>query len=162
MLMVIVEEYSDTFKNRIIDLILDIQNHEFNIQITADQQPDLSAIEQYYQHGNGNFWVATSDDKLVGTIALLDIGSRQVALRKMFVHRAYRGKKTGLSSLLLGTAVTWSRAKKIREIFLGTTSTFIAAHRFYEKNHFQEIKKEKLPDTFPLMEVDTKFYKKYL
>lgn len=160
--MVVVEEYSDTFKDRIIDLILDIQNHEFNIPITAEQQPDLSTIEQYYQHGNGKFWVATIGDKLVGTIALLDIGSRQVALRKMFVHRAYRGKKTGLSSLLLATAVTWSRTKNVREIYLGTTSKFIAAHRFYEKNHFQEIKKEKLPDTFPLMEVDTTFYKMYL
>lgn len=77
--MVTIEEYTDTFQNRIIDLILDIQNNEFNIPITAEQQPDLSTIKQYYLHGNGNFWVATIDGKLVGTISLLDIGNIYVS-----------------------------------------------------------------------------------
>jgi hypothetical protein len=34
-----------------------------------------------------------------------------------------------------------------------------AAHRFYEKNGFSEIKKAELPPNFPLLQVDTKFYK---
>jgi hypothetical protein len=33
---------------------------------------------------------------------------------------------------------------------------------FYEKNNFIEIKEEELPDEFPVMEVDKKFYCYYL
>ncbi|MES1217848.1 MAG: GNAT family N-acetyltransferase, partial [Bacteroidota bacterium] len=36
---------------------------------------------------------------------------------------------------------------------------FIAAQRFYEKNGFKEIRKQELPETFPVMEVDIKFYR---
>jgi hypothetical protein len=43
-------------------------------------------------------------------------------------------------------------------IYLGTTAEFIAAHKFYEKNGFTEVPKANLPETFPVMAVDTKFY----
>ncbi len=36
---------------------------------------------------------------------------------------------------------------------------FHAAHRFYVKNGFTEIEKGALPSAFPIMEVDTKFYR---
>jgi hypothetical protein len=48
--------------------------------------------------------------------------------------------------------------RSIRDIFLGTTPHFLAAHRFYEKNGFCEIAKSALPASFPVMEIDTKFY----
>jgi hypothetical protein len=43
-------------------------------------------------------------------------------------------------------------------VFLGTTPFFRAAHRFYEKHGFSQIPKQRLPSSFPIMEVDTKFY----
>jgi RimJ/RimL family protein N-acetyltransferase len=50
----------------------------------------------------------------------------------------------------------------VTEIYLGTTAEFLAAHRFYEKNGFKEIAKSQLPPAFPIMAVDTKFYKQQL
>jgi RimJ/RimL family protein N-acetyltransferase len=47
----------------------------------------------------------------------------------------------------------------VTEIFLGTTPHFLAAHKFYERNGFQEISKDKLPETFPNIKVDSKFYR---
>lgn len=46
----------------------------------------------------------------------------------------------------------------MREITLGTTAKFLAAHRFYEKNGFSEVDRAALPDRFAVMVVDTKFY----
>ena len=46
----------------------------------------------------------------------------------------------------------------VAAVYLGTTAKFLAAHRFYEKNGFREIAREALPDSFPVMAVDTKFY----
>ena len=102
---------------------------------------------------------STIDDKIIGTISLLDIGNRKAALRKMFVDKNYRGKEFGVGQRLLNTLVDWSKRKGFTEIFLGTTEKFIAAQRFYEKNGFKEIEKRELPEAFPVMEVDIKFYR---
>jgi GNAT superfamily N-acetyltransferase len=150
------------FEDQVVELILEIQRNEFGMQITADQQPDLRQIETFYQVFDGNFWVALSDSQVVGTISLLDIGSSQGALRKMFVDRKFRGSHLGTSRRLLETLIDWCGGLSIREILLGTTPYFVAAHRFYEKNGFSEIPKSTLPTSFPIMEVDTKFYRRRL
>ena len=155
----ILKEYSNEYQAQVIDLILHIQKQEYNIQITEEDQPDLFTIEEFYQTGNGNFWVAIYDDKVVGTISLLDIGNRQAALRKMFVDKEYRGAKFKTASLLLSNAIKWAKEKTIKEVYLGTTPQFLAAHRFYEKNGFTSISLKDLPENFPVMQVDKKFYK---
>ena len=155
----ILKEYSNEYQAQVIDLILHIQKQEYNIQITEEDQPDLFTIEEFYQTGNGNFWVAIYDDKVVGTISLLDIDNRQAALRKMFVDKEYRGAKFKTASLLLSNAIKWAREKTIKEVYLGTTPQFLAAHRFYEKNGFTSISLKDLPENFPVMQVDKKFYK---
>jgi N-acetylglutamate synthase-like GNAT family acetyltransferase len=146
------------FESDVIDLIVSIQRDEFGIDIDADRQPDLRSIPSYYQTGSGNFWVALVDRRVVGTISLLDIGNRQGALRKMFVHPEFRGSEIGTARILLQTLLEWAARRGVREIFLGTTAFFTAAHRFYEKHGFSEIAKSQLPASFPIMEVDSKFY----
>jgi GNAT superfamily N-acetyltransferase len=139
-------------------VILPIQQIEFGIPITRDAQPDLSAIESYYQHGCGNFWVAEYDHQIVGTIALLDIGDHEAALRKMFVAAPFRGREFGVARRLLSELLHWATQRGVANIYLGTTARFLAAHRFYEKSGFVEIAKSALPERFPVMAVDSKFY----
>lgn len=152
-------EYQSEYKKAVIDLILNIQTNEFGIAITEEQQPDLQNIPQFYQHGNGNFWISLHENNVVGTISLLDIGNNEVALRKMFVHPNFRGKEYGVSSSLLAHALNFAKSHKVKNIYLGTTAQFLAAHRFYEKHDFIEVSKTKLPSSFPIMAVDSKFYR---
>ncbi len=154
-----IESFSEDYQEQVIELILGIQTGEFGIPITAEKQPDLKDISGYYQTGAGNFWVAVDAGRVVGTVSLLDIGGRQASLRKMFVHKKYRGRKAKTAEKLLAGLMNWAEAKGIKEIFLGTTPMFLAAHRFYEKNGFAQIPKSDLPQAFPVMEVDTKFYR---
>ena len=77
----------------------------------------------------------------------------------MFVASNYRGPEHGAARKLLDSLIAWSREHGLREIFLGTTDRFRAAHRFYEKNGFREITKAELPKNFHFMPVDTKFYR---
>lgn len=153
------QEYSSDYQSQILDLILSIQQDEYNIPISKEDQPDLLNIENVYQSKNRNFWIALYQREVVGTIALIDIGNRQVALRKMFVKKEYRGKTFQTASLLLHNAIAWAKTKEVKEIYLGTTLQFVAAHRFYEKHHFENIELDKLPTNFPIMQVDKKFYK---
>ena len=140
------------------ELVLPIQQAEFGIQITLKDQPDLLDPARFFQHGNGNLWLAKAGDQIIGSIGLLDIGNAQTALRKMFVKDGYRGGQWGVASSLLATLITHCRRQQVRQIFLGTTSAYLAAHRFYEKNGFTEISQTELPDAFPLVKVDSKFY----
>jgi len=154
-----IDEFSPKYQEDILDLIVNIQQKEFKIAITAEDQPDLCNIKDFFQKGKGNFWVAVFNEKVVGTISLRDIGNDQVALRKMFVNKEFRGERYQVALKLLDTLLTWAKLKKIKEVYLGTTSKFLAAHRFYEKNGFCEIAAASLPSAFPIMKVDTKFYK---
>ncbi len=79
--------YSDEHREGIHDLILPIQQEEFDIPITYEDQPDLQDIFGFYRHGKGEFWVAVFGPEIVGSIALVDIGNDQAALRKMFVKK---------------------------------------------------------------------------
>lgn len=153
-----IKPFSPEFGNDVVALILPIQQAEFEIPITLQDQPDLLDITNFYQQAAGNFWVALSDGKVVGTIALLDIGNGQAALRKMFVHEDFRGKAFGVAQRLLQTLLDSCVAHGIDAVFLGTTSKFLAAHRFYEKNGFAEMDKQVLPPAFPVVSVDSKFY----
>ena len=155
-----IQSFSTAFADEMCRLILSIQREEFGLPVTLQGQADLLNIPDFYQKGNGNFWVAMVDGHVVGSIALLDIGNAQAALRKMFVAPEFRGQQFGVASTLLKTCMAWATAKQLREVFLGTTVQFQAAHRFYEKNGFEEIDQNTLPSTFPIMAVDTKFYRR--
>jgi N-acetylglutamate synthase-like GNAT family acetyltransferase len=157
--MIEILPYSEEHHSGVVDVILPIQQSEFEIPITLDGQPDLLDIPGSYQLGKGNFWVALHKSEVIGTIALIDIGKNQGALRKMFVKPAYRGSTSGVAYRLLQILLEWCQLNMVHEVFLGTTPKFLAAHRFYEKNTFTEIEKCELPSSFPVMSVDTKFYK---
>lgn len=142
----------------VVALILPIQQAEFAIPVTLADQPDLLDIPGFYGRGDGQFWVALDGAEVVGTIALLDIGNGDGALRKMFVKAGHRGAAHGVAQRLLDTLLAWARERGMGRIWLGTTDRFLAAHRFYEKNGFDACPKDALPAAIPVMAVDTRFY----
>ncbi len=158
----VVETYRDHFRDGVAELIVPIQRQEFGIDITYQDQPDLTDIAGFYQQGCGNFWLAVADGKVVGSIALRDIGDGSAALRKMFVAEDWRGGRPGIAKTLLDALIEHAQRAGTRTIWLGTTAKFLAAHRFYEKNGFGEVAAETLPESFPRMKVDTKFYRRAL
>jgi N-acetylglutamate synthase-like GNAT family acetyltransferase len=153
-----IQSIGNTYSEQLIDLILTIQQKEFSIPITAEDQPDLRQIESFYYEGGGNFWGAFIDGELVGSIALVKFGERAGALRKMFVKKEFRGRELNIAQILLEILISFCRENGIDELYLGTISVLKAAQRFYERNDFEKIKKESLPERFPLMSADDIFY----
>lgn len=148
----------DQYSNDVIQLILPIQQIEFGVPVTLEDQPDLQNIEAFYCRSGGHFWGAFDGNTLVGTIALINTGHQAGAIRKMFVKKEYRGKQLGIAQRLLDGLLAYSREKGIRDLYLGTVEQLKAAQRFYEKNQFTVIKKTDLPSYFPLMSADNVFY----
>ena len=156
--MIQVIPFEKKYQDDIINLILHIQQNEFGVPITIHDQKDLLDIDAVYKKEKGNFWIAVQEDKLIASIALIDIGNGEGCLRKMFVQQEFRGKEYGVALLLLDTLMDWAKQKNMSAIYLGTTEVLKASHRFYEKNAFVLSPKEELPKNFPVMEVDTRFY----
>jgi GNAT superfamily N-acetyltransferase len=138
----------------VVALVLDAQQREFGIAITYDDQPDLQDPLGFF---DGRFWVAVDDDGVTGCVGLLDVGRGTGVVRKMFVDPARRG--AGVAQQLLGTLVAAARDDGMAELLLGTTSAYHAAHRFYEKSGFTRVDPDDLPERFPRVEVDSRFYR---
>ncbi|MDD3313536.1 GNAT family N-acetyltransferase [Pseudodesulfovibrio sp.] len=154
-----IEPYRGHDADAIVELITTIQIREFGVATSADKQPDLRGIPAFYQHGAGDFWLAFEGDELVGTIALLDVGDGDCALRKMFVKKEFRGRERGVAAALMRTLLDRAGERGVRAVYLGTVDVYHAAHRFYEKHGFVEVARAEVPDAVPLMDVDVKYYR---
>lgn len=154
-----VHVFEDRFADQVRALVVEIQRGEFGVPITAEEQPDLMDTAGFFQHGEGNFWVAEAGRQVVGTIGLKGFGRGRLALRKMFVDASWRGAARGVSGLLMDTALGWAREKEARVLYLGSVEQMHAAHRFYEKHGFEVVAKDDVPRDFPLAHVDTKFFR---
>jgi len=151
--------YAKSDEDAVIAHVVSIQQGEFAVPVTAEDQPDLRAVAEVYQSGTGGFWVAEREGRIIGTIGLIGFGAHEGALRKMFVAAEARGSELGVAARLLDILLEHCRASGITGITLGTVAKLHAAIRFYEKNGFVLVAPEDLPQGFPRMAVDTHFYR---
>ena len=155
--MIEIIPFRKEYQDQLVKLILDIQQLEFNVPITAADQPDLFIIDDFYRKNGGEFWLAVSENKVVGSIALIRIGNQSGVIRKMFVSKDFRGKESGIAQRLFDHMLDYCKQEDVTTLYLGTVSQLAAALRFYERNGFVTIAKESLPVDFPLMQVDNVF-----
>ncbi len=106
-------------------------------EVLAHYEADLHDIEEHYLGPGSNFWVAESDDGLVGMAAIERIDAKTGRLRRMRVttHR----RRQGIAQALLETAERFCREQGYRRLVLDTTEQQTAAHRLYEKNGFRRV-----------------------
>jgi N-acetylglutamate synthase-like GNAT family acetyltransferase len=155
-----IRPYEDSDLQAVSDLIINIQKSEFSIATSPGNQLSLDDVNDYYSKGYSSFWVAVSSDRIVGTIALLDITDKAAALQKMFVAVDYRSSVSGVANKLLTHLLNEAQTRGVRDIYLGTTAALDAAHSFYEKHGFVRYSKTDLPSRFPIMTMDNQFYHK--
>ena len=136
---ILIAAYSDADQRGVVNVILPIQQQEFGIAITEADQPDLANVEEFYQTGTGGFWVARSNDEIVGTVGLKDIGAGQAALRKMFVAAPFRGRELGVAGKLSMPCWRMPAPRASSRFFSAPPDKFLAAHQFYEKKGFRGI-----------------------
>ena len=92
-------KYNDKYKNDVIELILHIQNDEAKINLTLQEQSDLTDINGYYTESGGAFWLAVEENEVIGTIGLIKANDDYGILKKFFVKSEYRGKKIGYGKI---------------------------------------------------------------
>ena len=137
-----VVEFRPEYQDQIIDLISKALRDQKVIPDDTESidDEDLRNIPQIYS-GRSQFWVAIEDSKVIGTIAVRDMGESIAKLKRMFVSSEYHG--TGIGQSLLSQALTFARQKGFKEVTLNTHPLMKRAHNFYEKNGFQKTREDK-------------------
>lgn len=153
-----IQPFKPQHQSEVVELIERIQVGEFKIPIEEGQRKELQSISKAFQKDKGNYWVALLNERVIGTIAVIDIGHQAFELRDVFLDKDYRGALRGFAKKLLDTVLEWAKEHDVRTIYLGTTLAFRAAHRFYEKHGFREIARKDMPPYCQPMDCDEKFY----
>jgi N-acetylglutamate synthase-like GNAT family acetyltransferase len=155
---ILIKIYEDTYKNQVIELILDIQNKEYNLGFTIEDQSELLSIKENYIDKGGSFWVAvTTNNKVIGTIAIDRLTFNIAVLRKMFVAKEFR--ELGVAQNLFNKLIDFVKKEQINTILLDTPGVATTSHRFYEKNGFVQIDKDAIPENYKYPDKNSKIYK---
>lgn len=78
----------------------------------------------------------------------------------MFIKKDFRGKNFNLASKLFDILLKEARQQQFTEILLDTPLVTHAAHRFYEKNGFELISSDLVPENYILPQgIDLKIYR---
>lgn len=151
-----IEAYSGKYDDEIISLILKIQNNEAGIHLSLQEQPDLLDIRRCYQQSGGEFWIALSGGRVIGTIGLMRKGAQCAVLKKFFVRKEFRAQKIGLA--LYNELLEYAKRAGVRHIILDTPSVARVSHRFYERAGFRKISAEELPVPYSYPDRDSILY----
>ncbi len=135
------EEYKEQVKNVIGKTLVDISVIDRKSLPIDDE--DLDKIEKIYS-GKGRFWIAIDNNKVIGTVAIRDMGNQTAKLNRMFVLIEYHG--SGVGQKLFDHAVNFAKKYGFTKIILNTHELMHRAHGFYEKNNF--IRKGKKEDKY--------------
>ena len=138
--------FEDKYQNQIVELILKIQNVEYNINLGIEEQMDLMNIRNEYMSNGGNFWLFLDDeDKVIGTIALKKLTNNVAVLKKFFVDSRFRGRAYGVGADLYESLFSFAKRAGFKQIILDTPAVATRSHNFYRKVGFRLIEKENLP-----------------
>jgi predicted N-acetyltransferase YhbS len=137
--------FDDRYKEEVINLILHVQNVEYGVGISVEEQPDILDILSNYINNGGNFWVALNDNgEVVGSIGLQKKTNKVAVLKKFFVYKDYRGKEFGIGTGLYKSLLDFVNKQGFTKVILDTPSKATRSHSFYKKVGFKEIAKEDL------------------
>jgi putative acetyltransferase len=103
----------------------------------ASTDADIKDIESSYFSRGGTFLVLEAEDgSIVGAYGLYPMEEHTCELRKMYLHKAHRGK--GLGKALLDDALARAGQLGFRKMVLETASVLKEAIALYKKYGFVE------------------------
>lgn len=125
-----------TDQKEVRELINSILKTEFTQDADIYPQKDLSNIKFSYGDDREIFLIAEKDDQIIGSIAIKEDDITTALLRRLFVHKDFRGKGYGLS--LIDKAIEFARDQRYKKIIFSGSSKMTSALALCRKKGFQE------------------------
>ena len=97
---------------------------------------DLLNPEKIIKNG-GQIFFAVSNNKAVGTVAMIFNSKNKFELAKMTVKSHFRGK--GIANILMDKCIQFAVEKRAKEIFLISNDSLKIARNLYDKYGFKEV-----------------------
>lgn len=112
---------------------------------------DAEGMPGPYVPPGGGLWLAVSDDRGIGCVALRPIATGVAEVKRMYVDEPWRGR--GVGRALMETLVAGARERGYATLRLGTLADMTAAQALYESLGFRPRERYRADEL-----VDTLFY----
>jgi GNAT superfamily N-acetyltransferase len=112
---------------------------------------DADRMPGPYSPPHGGIWLAESDGRGIGCVALRPMEDAAAEIKRMFVDESWRGR--GVGRALLETLIAGARARGYNTLRLGTLSDMTAAQGLYQSLGFAPVERYRADEL-----VDTRFY----
>lgn len=132
----VIREYTPSDKEGVRSVVLNGLK-EFGFEYTPELDFDLEDPYKHYIEKGGMFYVLNINNKIIGTVAVINKG-KVAELKRLYVNKDYQGNKFG--SMLLDKAIQFCKDKQFTKLELGTNKKFKKAHLLYQKRGFKIIK----------------------
>ena len=156
--MISIKRFNEKYTQDVIDLVLHFQNNGTRPPVTVKDQPDMLNIKECYINAGGDFWIATDNGKLAGSIGIMPCGKNIAVLKKFFVYEKYQGEPIHLGQKLYAEFYAFAKEKGFKTILLDTPYNTVRAHKFYYKAGFKKVKESELPVKFSHPYKDCDFF----
>ena len=88
-------------------------------------------------HNGGQVFFALENQKVIGTVAMINSSENRFELAKMTVQEGFRGK--GIANMLMDECLKFAKENKANEIFLISNDSLTIARNLYDKYGFKEV-----------------------
>ena len=103
---------------------------EFEAYINLALKEEINLLPEFYYARQGDFWIVTSNNELIGTFGLEAIDGNTAELRRMYVKKSFR--RHGIATHMLAQFETESRSRGLSVATLSTSELQPQAIDFYK------------------------------
>lgn len=133
-----ISRFTNPEKKEVKEFVLSILK-KFGFAYNQKYHYDLENPKNYYMDSGGVFYVLKLNNKVVGTIAILNKG-KTAELKRFYVAEDLR--EQGFGSILFKKATEFCQKNKFCTIEIVTDKCFKAAHLFYHEKGFKIVKED--------------------
>jgi N-acetylglutamate synthase-like GNAT family acetyltransferase len=116
------------------------QEYGYDQTFEAYVADGLAEFVETYDPQTDRLWLAECDGQIIGSVAIVGQLKRTAQLRWFFVHPTYHGR--GIGKQLLSEALGFCKEKKLKAVYLWTTSELATARHLYKSAGFRKIEED--------------------
>lgn len=131
--------YTHSDQIEVKDFILS-QWEEFGFSYKKEYDYDLDDPQRYYLEKGGMFYILKDQNKIIGTMAIINKGNNIAELKRLYVDNNYRGRKLG--SMLVDTSLQWCQEHGFNKVEFETNKKFEKAHLLYVRRGFKIVRED--------------------
>lgn len=136
-----IEEYQSKDQKEAKEFIVDIWK-EFGFIYIKKYDYDLDDPEVFYVKPGGAFYLLKDEEKIIGTIGVINKGVKIAEFKRFYVDKDYRGK--GYGTKLFNYALDFCKNSRFEKVEFETDKELKKGHEFYKKKGFKIVKEDSI------------------